>query len=403
VTTTPWKRHDASGQPAGTALGGCDVPGICQNAARPKGPAPATAGVRPILMITGGGLENGGGIGRLIGYVVTAWNDQARGKMRVIDSRGPKYRRIVWPFFMLRSLWLVLRAAPERPILHVHLAGNFSTWRKLIIISVGRLLGLPYLLHLHDPKYEAFYHKQPRWRQAIVRSVFDHAARVIALGAPAADMSMRVFAVPAERIDILANAVPGPSHVPAREPQRAPAEPRILFLGQLQRRKGVHDLIEALGRAGVASQKWVATLAGGGPDQPGFEAQAEQLGIRERISFPGWLPRGPVTALLESADILVLPSYAEEMAMAVLEGMAYGLCVICTPVGAQAEVVENNISALVVPPGDIDALAAALARCIADPALRRRLGQGARVAYLRGYNIADYPARIAAIYDRIAM
>jgi glycosyltransferase involved in cell wall biosynthesis len=352
-------------------------------------------------MLVGGGLENGGGIGRLVGYVVAAWNDQARGPMHVIDTRGPKYRRIVWPIFMARSIWQIVRAAPQRPILHVHLASNTSTWRKLIIVQAGRILGLRYLLHLHDPTYEGFYRALPGWLQAPVRSMFQNASRIVALGAPAAHMVTRVFAIPSDRIDIIANGVPGPEHPANRDPNDRPTAPHILFLGQLLRRKGVHDLIEALSRREIADLPWVATLAGGGPDQAGFAAQAAQGGIRDRIDFPGWLGRGPITALLEKADILVLPSYAEEMAMSVLEGMAYGLCVVCTPVGAQAEVVQHDISALVVTPGDIDGLAAALAKCLADPSLRRRLGQGARGAYLQAYNIADYPQRIAAVYERV--
>jgi len=86
--------------------------------------------------------------------------------------------------------------------------------------------------------------------------------------------------------------------------------------------------------------------------------------------------------------------------MSVLEGMAFGLCVVCTPVGALAEVVEDGVSAAVVAPGDVQGLADALARCVADPALRRRLGAGAHQAFLQRYNIADYPERLMAVYRR---
>jgi glycosyltransferase involved in cell wall biosynthesis len=356
---------------------------------------------RPVLMITGGGLENGGGIGRMVGYVMNAWNDGVRPPMKIIDTRGPKYRRVVWPFFLLRSLLQIALAAPRRPILHVHIAANSSTWRKLIVVRVGRLLGLDYLLHLHDPAYAAFYTGLPRWARRSVRATFHDAARIVALGTPAATMVAELLGMPRDRIDIIPNGVPGPARLAPRDGGDGDREPRILFLGQLQRRKGVQDLIAALARREVAGLRWSAILAGGGPEQAGFEEQAVRLGVRERIGFPGWVNRTAVTALLEAADILVLPSYAEEMAMSVLEGMSFGLCVVCTPVGAQAEVVKDGVSALVVTPGDVEGLAAALARCIADPALRRRLGNGAREAYLRTYNVADYPDRIAAVYARL--
>jgi glycosyltransferase involved in cell wall biosynthesis len=207
--------------------------------------------------------------------------------------------------------------------------------------------------------------------------------------------------VPSECIDIIPNAVPGPANLVRYKNQEEEAEPHILFLGQLHRRKGVHDLIAALAQREVADLRWTATLAGGGPDQAVFEEQAAQAGLRHRISFPGWLTHSATRSLLETSAILVLPSYAEEMAMSVLEGMAFGLCIVCTPVGALAEVVEDGVSALIVSPGDIHGLAVALARCITDHELRQRLGRSARDAHLRGYNIADYQKRIEAVYQRL--
>src|ERR1700722_11625009 len=95
---------------------------------------------RPILMVTGGGLENGGGIGRMVGYVVAAWRQQVRPPMVVIDTRGPKFRRIVWPFFLVRSVVQLVLHAPKRPLVHIHLAANTSTVRKLTIAYTARLL-----------------------------------------------------------------------------------------------------------------------------------------------------------------------------------------------------------------------------------------------------------------------
>jgi glycosyltransferase involved in cell wall biosynthesis len=356
---------------------------------------------RPILMIVGGGLEDGGGIGRMVGYTVTAWNAGTRPPMQVIDTRGPKLRRSTWPLFLLRSLVQVAGHAPRRPLLHIHLAANTSTLRKLLVAYLGRLFGLDYVIHLHDPAYATFYTGLPRWARSLVRSMYHKAARVIVLGTPAATMVADVLEVPRERIDLVPNAVPGPASLSREYNDASAAEAHILFLGELQPRKGVHDLIDALARPEVTGLRWTATLAGGGADQARYEEQAVQHGLQDRIRFPGWLAKGPVKALLETADILVLPSYAEEMAMSVLEGMAFGLCVVCTPVGALAEVAEDGVSALVVAPGDVAGLAAALAKCIADPALRHRLGKGAREAYLRKYNITDYPERIAEVYRRI--
>jgi glycosyltransferase involved in cell wall biosynthesis len=354
---------------------------------------------RPVLMVLGGGLENGGGIGRMVGYAVAAWNRQKRAPMMVVDTRGPKHRRSVWPLFLLKSGVQIIRSAHRRPLVHIHIAANTSTLRKVIIAYLVRALRLKYVLQLHDPKYAEFYDRLSPWAQARVRSMYGNAARVIALGRPAAAMIRDLLRVAPDRIEIVPNAVPGPVAL-ERDGARDLGVPHILFLGELHRRKGVHDLIDALASKQLAQLPWRATFAGGGSEQPDFEAQAVKAGIRDRIEFPGWLPHPQIRDLLLAADILVLPSYAEEMAMSVLEGMAYGLCVVCTPVGAQAEVVTDKVSAHVVTPGNIGELADALTACVTDPDLRQRLGRGARDAYLARFNIDDYPDLLAAVYGR---
>lgn len=353
---------------------------------------------RPILMLVGGGLEHGGGIGRLVSYVSKAWNREIYPPITVVDPRGPD-RLLLWPFFLIKSIFQIIGRSPRGPLVHIHLAANSSTLRKLILANLSRLLRLDFVIHLHDPLYPDFYNSLPRWARSLVRSMFIRAERVIVLGKPAAATVNMLIGVPRDRIDILPNAVPGPAELERATTFEASAV-QIIFLGRLQRRKGVHDLIEALARDELRALSWRATIAGGGPDQRVFEEQAAQASIANRIDFPGWLDQSAIVALLKTADILVLPSYAEEMAMSVLEGMAFGLCIVCTTVGALAEVVEDGVSAILVTPGDVQGLADALARCIVDPMLRGRLGAGARQTFLEKYNIADYPERLMAVYRR---
>ena len=139
----------------------------------------------------------------------------------------------------------------------------------------------------------------------------------------------------------------------------------ILFLGHLSARKGVPDLLRALARPELLARRWHVTLAGGGPIAE-FQRLAQDLGVGDRVDFPGWLDASHVQALCADADVLVLPSHAEGLAMAVLEGLANGLAVITTPVGAHPEVIEPEVSGLLIAPGDVEALSNALVRVIDD-------------------------------------
>lgn len=350
-------------------------------------------------MVAGGGSEHGGGIGRLLGYLVSSWPSSLGSQVKVLDSRGPG-NLVLWPLFLLMTIGCILKNAFRNPLLHIHLAANCSTWRKWIITEICGCFRITFVLQLHDGSYRLFYNSLPAALQKCVRRMFMRAARVIVLGTPAASMVNELLGIPRHRITILPNAVIGPERFITRDKPLS-ERTKILFLGRLQPRKGVHDLITALAHERVRDLAWDAVLAGGGPDQKTYEKLTIDLGLTDRISFPGWLDQASIRQLLSDANVLVLPSYAEEMAMSVLEGMAFGLCVICTRVGALGDVVQPNLSALVVPPGDPEELAATLAKCITDPALRLRLGAAARQTFLEHYNMTDYPTRLSALYENL--
>ena len=160
------------------------------------------------------------------------------------------------------------------------------------------------------------------------------------------------------------------------------------------------EFLKALASASVSSRRWYATLAGGGPIDD-FREFADKLGILERLRFPGWLNEAGVKALCADADVLVLPSKAEGMAMSVLEGLSHGLTVITTPVGAHLEVIESGVSGLFVTPGDVTALADALVRVIDDESLRRRLAKGARDRFVNEFDVRNYAARLRHLHARL--
>ena len=84
--------------------------------------------------------------------------------------------------------------------------------------------------------------------------------------------------------------------------------------------------------------------------------------------------------------------------MSVLEGLSHGLAVITTPVGAHSEVIEPNVSGILVPPGDVTALADALVGVIEDETLRERLAKGARDRFLEGFDVRRYAARLRQVH-----
>jgi len=350
-----------------------------------------------VLQVSPGGLENGGGIGRMIGYMIDSWRNRPEyPDLRVLDSRGPGHI-LFSPWHFTRCLLTIAIMAPRHPLLHIHVAGRGSTIRKVILVHFARLLRLPIVLHLHDYHYRESLQKFPKFIQTAARSMFRTAARVVVLGVADRDFVVSEIGVDPDRVTVVPNAVPAPQQRRQFVSRQQPVH--ILFLGNPSRRKGVHDLIAALAMKPLRNLEWRITIAGGGADIATFREQASAAGLSDRVSFTGWVNRATTTALLESADIVTLPSYAEGMAMSVLEGMSYGLCIVCTPVGSLKDVIEDEVTGLLVQPGEVDRLSKSLIRAVSDPALRARLGAGAADVFASKFDAVHYPDRIQAIYQ----
>jgi glycosyltransferase involved in cell wall biosynthesis len=232
----------------------------------------------------------------------------------------------------------------------------------------------------------------------LVRGMFAAAEQTIVLGTEAERTLRAALAFPDARVLVLPNAVPDPNPAPRAGVSVSGGSPvHLVFLGYLSARKGVPELLEALASPALAALSWRATLAGGGPVDE-FRARAAALGLADRVAFPGWIDQPAVNALCAAGDILVLPSHAEGLAMSVLEGLAHGLAVVATPVGAHAEVIEPERSGLLAPPGNVPALAAALARVVGDPELRERLRCGARQRFLDRFDARHYASSLVRLH-----
>ncbi len=104
---------------------------------------------------------------------------------------------------------------------------------------------------------------------------------------------------------------------------------------------------------------------------------------------------------LEKADIFVLPSHAEGLPIALLEAMGGGIPAVVTAVGAMPTVIDDGVQGKVVPPGDVDALSAALTALVNDPALRQTMGEAARTRCLADYGVERSAENYLRLYAEI--
>ncbi len=190
-----------------------------------------------------------------------------------------------------------------------------------------------------------------------------------------------------ERISLLPNPAPPLPDLRPRDELRAElglAGPTLVFAGRLTAQKSLEVGIAGARRAGVE-----LVIAGEGPDR----AALERLG---HARFVGALPRQAVLELFRAGDASLLSSAWENFPHTVVEALAVGTPVIATRTGGVAEVVEDGVNGLLVEPGDVDALTAAIERFFAEDGLADRLR--ARAAP----SVADYaPGRVYGRLEQI--
>ncbi len=167
----------------------------------------------------------------------------------------------------------------------------------------------------------------------------------------------------------------------AKSDRESGPEVRLLFVGSLIVRKGLHDLLEALKDPAFANVR--LTVVGEGLYGPQLINMCEKLGLESRTDWKGILPPVQVAALMRTSDILCLPSYMEGRPNAVNEAMASGLPVITTRVGGIPDMVEEGRTALLFDAGNIKELRQCLVHLVSDPKLRQRMGAAGREFLVR--------------------
>ncbi|HXD41995.1 MAG TPA: glycosyltransferase family 4 protein [Ramlibacter sp.] len=343
----------------------------------------------------------GGGMFKVADYLIQSQASVPAAhaaQLRPLDTRGGGHAAA--------SLWVLLTALAKLVVgrlqgglagVHVNMAERLSLLRKSAIVVMCRALGVPVVLHLHAAQLHHFYRALPAPLRSLTRWVFSLPASVVVLGMASRRFVTEELGVPAHRVEIVINGVPAPTE---RRRQSGPDRTqRVLFLGNLSERKGISDLLGALARPGFDVSRLQVIFAGGG-DVAAYQAKARALGVDGFVRFEGWCDQDKVARLLAASDLLVLPSYDEGLPLVILEALAHGVAVACTPVGEIPSVLTHGVNAYFVPPGDVAGLAAGLQQVLGDPELLEALGRNGRALYEQRFSLPRFFANIARVHQR---
>jgi L-malate glycosyltransferase len=283
----------------------------------------------------------------------------------------------------------------ERPdVFHAHMSSPVACkWglAAAVLAQVPAVLGTVQVGEYEPPGRSAY------WQ---LRALARRVDRYLAVSRDIAAELVERLGWPEEKIEVVYNAVDVARFEVAappglREQLGGEGRPLVITPARLDAQKGHRTLFEAIAEVPEAT----FALAGEGPERESLEALAAELGIAGRVRFLG--RREDVPQLLAAADVFALPSLYEGSSLAVLEAMAAGAPVVSSAIGGTDELIEDGRSGLLVPPGDAEALAAALRRVLGDAELRESLAAGARERVEAGLTREQMAARVTGVYREL--
>jgi len=247
----------------------------------------------------------------------------------------------------------------------------------------AKLSHVPAIFHRH--------HCESRGTRAVFTAIANRTCDLtMAVSHASGGFAIRESGVTPERVRVVHNGIPQPRRVSEEEVAALrsslgipPDAPVITMLARLRPSKGHATLFDALGTAAAKLKKSPHILiVGSGPDE------ARLRGLATAITHANihWIGHKEDVALwYRAGDVAVMPSYSEPFGLVAVEAMACGVPLVASAVDGLVEVVENERSGLLVPPGDAPALADAMVKVLSDADLRGRMVHGGLERYSRHF------------------
>lgn len=304
-----------------------------------------------------------------------------------------------------RARWLASRIEAFRPdLLHAH---GFEA--EILAAAIGKIRGLRVLSTVHSDPGRSLQHAPDRGRAASAALWTARRFGAAHLIAVSRDLRHRLvdLGIPSAQVTLVYNGVgvPGPDEKRAAAALRASLgiderQVAIGMIGRLEPVKGHLRFLHVFSRLHETNPQVVALIAGDGPLRAALDAEADALGIGASVERLGF--RSDAGAVMQALDIGVFASSHEGIPFAALEMMRRSVPLVCYGVGGLLEIVEDERTGLLAPPGDEDALLERLESLVEDDSRRHALGAAAASAIERSFSVEAMTATTVELWRELA-
>lgn len=280
-------------------------------------------------------------------------------------------------------------------IVHLHSAFRGSFYRKSVLGLIAKIFQKKVVLHFHSGSFRDFYRDSNFVLRAYIRFIVRNCDQIISISNPAFDFFSSLSS---------SNNVTGLDN-PITINEKSPIETiefpiRILFLSRINKNKGAYDLIEIINKHQEYFRNKIFLDVAGDGETSQFEQLIMRYGLNDIVRYNGWVSGTQKNNMIRDCNVLILPSYYEELPMTILEAMSYGKAIISTDVGGIPKVVKDNFNGRVFKPGDIKTLFTILRDTIECPDSLLAYGNNS-YKLVQQYSVEAVMNKLGIIYDNL--
>lgn len=320
-----------------------------------------------------------------------------------VGSEGRQEGRIERMWRLLISPWQLASRILRQRIALVHINTSLNRqafWRDLVYLLVARLCRVRVLWQVHGGSLPMVFCAENHLPPGFLRWILGLPELIVVLAQ--SEFTAYGDFVPGQVVSVAPNGIDcRPYLAISHRPMPKGAALRLLYLGRLDQRKGLRELIDALGQALRQGLEVNLVMAGSGPDEALLKQHVAESGLSDKVSFPGAMFGQFKRACFSAADVFVLPSWSEGLPYALLEAMAAGLPVIATRVGAIPDVMMEGVHGVFVPRQDPQALVRAMFHLAADRAVLDSMRTACRQRIVRSYSQRALVERFEPLYREL--
>ena len=313
--------------------------------------------------------------------------DRSKGKITLSNLRN---------FYKIKSNLTTLIKSKSYDVLHLNTSGKIAFLKEMLLIKYLRnFYSGKIILHIHSSGFKKIFFNYNFLNKFIINKINKYIDLLIVLSESFKE-ELIIEGVKSEKVIVLynfQNFITNKFNVFNNNSVK-----RLLFLGSINREKGILDLIKAVSK--INKDGYILNVAGKFMDSKTKKEIlhfVNQNNLRENVVFLGYIQGNEKRDILLNSDIMILPSYGEGLPISILEGMAAGCVIIATEVGSIPEIIKNGQNGFLFKPGDIDILRKYIKELIYNEALLNKIKNN-NIYDSEKYNINNFIDNLIYIY-----